>query len=165
MVTQLNQRRCFADEIYKQMMINNRIVIITGDLGFKMWDKIRKKFPKRFINVGSAEQTLLGLAVGLALEEKIPLCYSITPFLLYRPFETIRNYIDREKIPVKLIGSGRDKDYGTDGFSHWSEEDKKVMKVFKNIKSFWPESNNEIMQLVPKMLQDNSPWYINLKKT
>jgi transketolase len=49
--------------------------------------------------------------------------YSITPFVLYRPFEWIRNYLDHEKIPVKLVGGGRDKDYGYLGFSHWAEED------------------------------------------
>lgn len=159
-----NQRRKFADELYKQMIIDNRIYVVVGDLGYKMWDQIKLSFPDRYINVGAAEQTLIGVGVGLTLEGKIPIVYSITPFLLYRPFETIRNYINNEKIPVKLIGSGRDKDYLQDGFSHWSEEDKRIMKIFNNIKSYWPNSVDEISQLVKEMIKDNSPYYINLKR-
>jgi transketolase len=159
-----NLRRRFADEIYSAMKKNKDIFVVTGDLGYKIWDQIRSDFPDRFINVGAAEQTLIGVAVGLALEKKIPITFSITPFLLYRPFETIRNYINHEKIPVILVGSGRNKDYAHDGFSHWSEEDKDVLKIFPNIKSVWPETTDEVSELVPKMINDSNPWYINLKR-
>lgn len=159
-----NLRRRFADEIYLAMKTNDKIVIVTGDLGYRIWDQIKAKFPQRFFNVGAAEQALIGISVGLSLEGKIPIVFSITPFLLYRPFETIRNYVDHEKVRMILVGSGRDQDYSHDGFSHWSEEDKEVMKIFKNIKSVWPESADEVSNLVPKMLKDNNPWYINLKR-
>ncbi len=159
-----NFRRRFADSVYTEMEKNPKIIVLTGDLGYKMWDPIRNDFHDRFINVGAAEQSLIGLSVGLALEGKIPLAFSITPFLLYRPFETIRNYVNHEKIPVKLIGSGRDNDYLHDGFSHWSEEDKKVMEIFSNIKSFWPDDVETIPELVKQMVTDNNPYYINLKR-
>lgn len=159
-----NQKRIFADEILKQMRKNKKIVVITGDLGFKMWDEIRKEFPDRFFNVGAAEQAMIGVGIGFSLTGKIPIVYSITPFLLYRPFETIRNYIDHEKINVKLIGSGRDFEYKDEGFSHWAPEDRKVMKIFPNIKSIWPKSYKEIPDLVKRMILDKRPWYVNLKK-
>mgnify|MGYP001557920679 FL=1 len=100
----------------------------------------------------------------MALNNKIPIVYSITTFLLYRPFETIRNYIHYEKIPVKLIGSGRNRDYIHDGISHWAEEDRQVMAVLKNIKSYWPEDIEEIPKLVDKILNNEKPYYINLKR-
>lgn len=159
-----NLRRRFADEIYAAMKKNKKIIVVTGDLGYRIWDQIRQDFPDRFYNVGAAEQALIGIAVGLALEGKIPIVFSITPFLLYRPFETIRNYVDHEKIPIKMIGSGRDKDYEHDGFSHWSQEDRDIMKIFKNINSIWPENADEVSKIVPKLLSDNEPWYINLKR-
>lgn len=159
-----NLRRRFADEIYKAMKTNNNIFVVTGDLGYKMWDQIRQDFPNKFINVGAAEQSLIGVGIGLALEGKIPIVFSITSFLLYRPFETIRNYIDHEKIPVILVGSGRDKDYLHDGFSHWSEEDKEVMKILKNINSVWPESADEVSKITLKIINSHQPWYINLKR-
>ncbi len=160
----LNQRRLFADIIFKKMLKNKDIWIITGDLGYKMWDKIREKFPQRFLNVGASEQSMLDIAVGLALEGKIPIVYSITTFLLYRPFETIRNYINNENIPVKLVGAGRNKDYLHDGFSHWAQEDREVLKLFKNIKAVWPKTTDEISAIINKMIKSNKPWYINLNR-
>lgn len=157
-------RRCFADTVYRFMKTNNKIWIVTADLGYKMWDCIIQDFPARFINVGSAEQVMMDIGIGLALEGMIPVVYSITPFLLYRPFESIRNYINKENIPVKMIGSGRDKDYAVDGFSHWAEEDKEVMAIFKNICCRWPETNDEIPSLVKEMISTNKAYYINLKK-
>ncbi len=159
-----NLRRRFADEILKAMKTDKRIVIVAGDLGYRIWDQVREVYPTRFFNVGAAEQAMIGVAVGLSLEGKIPIVFSITPFLLYRPFETIRNYVNHEKTHLILVGSGRNKDYFHDGFSHWAEEDREVMKLFKNIKSVWPESAEEVSKLVPKMLKGNGPWYINLKR-
>lgn len=164
MIKQDTQRGWFAFELYKHMRRNKNIWLITGDLGYKLFDSIQNNFPDRFINVGAAEQALIGIGTGLALEGKIPFVYSITPFLLYRPFETIRNYVNREKIPVKLVGGGRDKDYLHDGFSHWAEEDKKVMRIFKNIKSYWPENKEDIPDIVSNMVKHNKPFYLNLKR-
>lgn len=159
-----NIRRHFADMVARKMKLNKNIYVITGDLGYKMWDAIRLDFPERFINVGAAEQAMIGIGVGLALKGKIPLVYSISTFLLYRPFETIRNYLHYEKIPVKLIGSGRNKDYIHDGISHWALEDKKILKIMNNIHSCWP-AYEEIDSILNEMLLDNHPWYINLSRT
>jgi len=159
-----SMRGVFGFELYKQMAKNKDIWLVVGDLGYGLFDAHREDFPNRFINVGAAEQTMVGVGVGLAEMGKIPICYSITPFLLYRPFETIRNYVNREKIPVKLIGSGRDKDYLDDGFSHWAEEDKYIMNGFKNIWSRWPETKEEIPELVNEMLKIKKPFYINLQR-
>lgn len=157
-------RGYFAHFLYQEMKKNKNIYLITGDLGYKMWDEIKKDFPDRFINAGAAEQAMMGLAVGLALEGKIPFVYSITTFLLYRPFETIRNYINHEKIAVRLVGSGRERDYSHDGISHWPEEEKEILNIFRNIQAVWPEKLSEIHTLVKKMVKINKPWYINLKR-
>lgn len=159
-----SMRGYFAYYLYQEMIKNKKIYLVTGDLGYKMWDQIRQDFPDRFINAGASEQAMVGLAVGLALEGKIPFVYSITTFLLYRPFETIRNYINHESIPVRLVGSGRGRDYEHDGISHWPEEEKGILDIFKNIKAVWPEKLTEIPTLVKKMTKINKPWYINLKR-
>lgn len=155
-------KRLFADELERVMEENPKIWVITGDLGYKMWDAIREKFPDRFLNVGAGEQSMMGIGVGLALEGKIPFVYSISSFVLYRAFETIRNYIHHEQIPVKIIGSGRNKDYELDGFSHWAPEDKKVLKIFYNIHGYWPVSAEKIPQLIHEVTENNKPCYINL---
>lgn len=161
---QKNQKRILADEVYQWMKKRSEVWVLVGDLGYKMWDEVRADFPERFINCGASEQAMIGLAVGLAISGKIPIVYSITPFLLYRPFETIRNYINNEKIPVKLVGSGRGFDYKSEGFSHWAPEDRKILKIFKNIHAVWPKTYKEIPEIVAKMINDKKPWYVNLKK-
>lgn len=157
-------RRTFGQCLYEQMQKNDQIFLITGDLGYGLFDRHRLDFGNRFINTGAAEQTMMGVAVGLALEGKIPFVYSITPFLLYRPFETIRNYINHEKIPVKMIGSGRDKDYSHDGPSHWAEDDRRVMSNWPHINAYWPVQNEVIGDLVEKAVNHKEPYYINLKR-
>jgi len=159
-----SMRGWFAYELYKQMAKDERIWLIVGDLGYKAFDYIKRDFPGRFLNCGASEQAMTGIATGMALNGKIPFVYSITTFLLYRPFETIRNYINHEKIPVKLIGSGRNKNYVHDGFSHWAEEDKEVLKIFGNIEALWPENKEEIPGIVDRMINDNNPWYLNLRR-
>jgi len=159
-----SMRAEFAKEIYFEMKKNSKIWLIVGDFGYKMWDKVRDDFPERFINTGAAEQAMLGIAIGLALEGKIPIVYTATTFLLYRPFESIRNYLNYELIPVILVGSGRDKDYLHDGISHWVLEDRKIMSVLKNITSRWPNSTAEMQKTIKKALKSKKPYYINLKR-
>lgn len=157
-----SMRGWFAWDLHRHMIDNKDIWVITADMGYGMFDKIQRDFPNRFVNVGVAEQAMMGIAVGLALEGKIPFVYSLTPFLLFRPFEIIRIYINHEKIPVKMIGSGRKKDYLKDGFTHWAHEDKPLMKMFPNIKCYWPEKKEEIPSLLKKIISNRLPVYLNL---
>lgn len=159
-----SMRGWFAYELHRQMINNPKIFLVVGDFGYKVFDYIRRDFPERFINVGASEQAMIGIAVGLALTRKIPIAYTVSSFLLYRPFEAIRNYLDYESIPVKLIGSGRNRDYLDHGLCHWAEEDKKIMKIFKNINAEWPRVKEELPNLVDDMIKSDKPWYINLKR-
>jgi transketolase len=157
-------RKELAKMLIKEMHSNPNIYLITGDLGFGLWDDIRDIFPDRFYNVGSSEMVMMGMAIGLAMDGKIPFVYSITPFALYRPFEMIRNYVDHENIPVKILGGGRDEDYGYLGFSHWACDDMIVMNVFDNIKSFKPKNVDGLEEAFRYSIDNNLPTYINLKK-
>lgn len=157
-------RREFKDELFNYMQKNPNIWVVTGDLGYGMFDRIRDTFPDRFINAGAAEQAMMGIACGLALEGKIPFVYSITPFLLYRPFETIRTYINHEKLNVKLIGGGRNDDYKHDGFSHFAGDDHLFMKHFDYITSVWPEDVKEMKLWLRRAVNSTRPFYINLKR-
>ena len=157
-------RKIFASLLYKQMEINKDIYLITGDLGYGLWDKIKENFPDRFYNVGSSEMVMMGIGIGLAIEGKIPFVYSITPFAIYRPFEMIRNYIDHENIPVKILGGGRNEDYGYLGFSHWASEDIAALNVFENLTKFKPNTQEELENAFAFAINENKPTYINLKK-
>ena len=105
---------------------------------------------------------MAGIGIGLALGKRIPVIYSITPFLLFRPAEWIRNYIDYEKIPVKLVGSGKDKDYSHDGISHWSTDCNDYISLFKSINLYQPNSIYELERDFENIIYNSSPTYLNL---
>lgn len=158
-------RRVFVDELEKQMEKNDHIWLLTGDLGFGILETIQDKFPDRFVNCGASEQAMVGAACGLALEGKIPFVYTISSFLLNRPFEWVRNYINHEQIPVKLIGVGRDKEYEHDEFSHWSTDTKSILKLFPNIVQFWPKHNpDSVRQAVSEMVGNHKPSFLSLSR-
>ena len=158
----MNQRQRFKELFTEEMRKNEDIILLVGDVGYKVFDHLREEIPNRGINPGASEQLMIGMGAGLAMDGKIPVCYSITPFVLYRPFEFIRNYLHHESIPVKLVGSGRNEDYGVCGFSHYACEDLEVMKIFSNIEVHHPQSPDEID--IKKFLYSHTPSYINLQR-
>jgi transketolase len=105
---------------------------------------------------------MLGTAVGLAQSGKIPICYSITPFVIFRPYEYLRNYLNHEMCPVKLVGTGRDKEYGHLGFSHWAEDANRALDVFKNIEQYMPNTQQDLETVWDVWLYSKQPAYLNL---
>lgn len=157
--------RRFAERLlYNTMSEDDNVYLITGDLGYGLWDNIRDDFSDRFFNVGSSEMVMMGMAVGLAMEGKIPFVYSITPFAIYRPFEMIRNYLDNERIPVKILGGGRDREYGYLGFSHWAPEDIRVLKCFDYLVRHKPSTNEQLEGNWNDIVYNDQPTYVNLKR-
>jgi transketolase len=157
-------RRTFARILEAQMASNKDIHLLVADVGYGMFDRIRDGFQDRFWNVGAAEQAMVGMGVGLTLTGKVAICYSISPFLLWRPAELIRNYLDHERIPVILVGSGRDNDYDRDGFTHWCFDDHHLLNIWSNIEPHWPSAPDELHTLVPDILASRVPTYLNLKR-
>ena len=158
----MNQRQRFTELLTEEMRQNENIILLVGDVGYKVFDHLREEYPDRVINPGAAEQLMIGMAAGLAMDGKIPVCDSITPFVLYRPFEFIRNYVNHENLPVKLVGSGRNDDYGLCGPSHFAWEDLDVMKALPNIDIHYPTFPEEID--IKRFLYSESPAYINLQR-
>lgn len=167
-----SMRGHFFWHLYDEMEANKDIVLICVDLGYGAADSLRDDFPDQVIITGASEQAAMGMAVGLALSGKIPLIYSITPFLLWRPAETIRLYVNNENVNVKLIGSGRDGDYsdppkGHDGFSHDAKDAKQFLRQFPNIVQYWPGEDgfSDVGHQLKLMLQNNKPSFMSLKRS
>lgn len=154
-------RKAFAEALFKEMETDPTIYLITADLGYGLFDRIREYFPNRFFNVQAAEQAMLGVGIGLTLQGKTAICYSITPFLLYRPFEWIKLYLEGEGIPVKLVGSGRGKDYEHDGPSHFAEDDLMYNLSFGYVN---PESYANMEVCLHHVLHNNKPTFLSLKR-
>jgi len=150
--------------LLEEMVNEDSIIVLTADLGFGLLDQIQNSFPERFHNVGAAEQLMIGAGIGLAESRKIPVCYSMSSFLLYRPFEFLRNYVNAENVPVKLIGSGRNMDYSHDGLSHWAHDDELVLAALPNIKIYKPKSIQELEDQFSEFLYNPGPAYLNLTR-
>ena len=154
-------RRRFQELLTEEMRKNENIYLLVGDVGYKIFDHLREDYPDRVINPGAAEQLMLGMAVGLAMEGKILSAIRSRP-LFCIVLEFIRNFLHNERIPVKLVGSGRNDDYGPCGFSHYACEDMRVMDALPNIEVFRPDTKEEVD--IEKFLYSNCPSYINLKR-
>ena len=159
-----NMRKTFAKELIGVMRKKEDVFLLVGDLGYKVFDDLFSEFPNRCVNCGAAEQAMMDMAVGLAMDGKIPFVYSITPFLIYRPFETIRTYIDYEKLPVKLVASGRNRDYAHDGISHGADDVGLYLKNFFHIQQYWPKIPKEIPDMVWSMATSKKPSFISLER-
>jgi len=155
-------RRRFSKILEEIMGEDPNIHLVTADLGYGMFDSIKEKYPTRFHNVGAAEQLMMLTAIGLSLSGKKPITYTISPFY-WRCAEMIRNYVNEEQIPILMVGSGRDKDYAHDGFSHDASDVDNLFKCFANIagRTFHTESDVEDHL---KNYKWSHPWYLNLKR-
>jgi transketolase len=146
------------------MAVDKKVFVVTSDLGFGLFDRIKQDSPDRFINSGAAELTGMGICVGLALCGFKPIFYSITPFALFRPAEIIRNYVNKEGIPVTIMCSGLDDDYEHDGFSHNASDATALLAIFPNIRTYIPTTKEGAYNTLKATLKENHPTAIILRR-
>ena len=120
-------RRKFGKLIDQLAKKDKKIVLLVGDIGYGIFNDFRKNHKNRFFNMGICEQSIIGTAAGMALEGLKPWVYTITPFLIERPFEQIKLDINQQKVNVKLVGFA---DYPTLGPTHQEVDAKKLMSLF-----------------------------------
>lgn len=140
---------------------DRKVILLVGDIGYGIFDEFRKRFPERFINLGICEQSMISLSAGMALEGLKPYVFTITPFLIERPFEQIKVSIDQQNVNVKLVGYA---DYPTQGPTHSELNAPELMKLFKNIKSYFPSSSEETRKALLESYEHEKPTFISLKK-
>jgi transketolase len=153
-------RRKFGKILSELAKKDKKIILIVGDIGFGIFDDFRKNHPNRFFNLGICEQSIIGFASGAALEGLKPWVYTITPFLIERPFEQVKLDIDQQQANVNLVGFA---DYPTLGPTHSELNAKKLMGLMKNIKSFYPKDSRETEKFFQKTYKIKGPTFMNLK--
>jgi len=153
-------RRRFGKIISELAKKDKKIYVIVGDIGFRVFDEFREMHPDRFINMGICEQSIIGVSAGMALEGLKPWVYTITPFLIERPFEQIKLDIDQQNVNVKLVGFA---DYPTLGPTHTELNGKEMMNIFKNIRSFFPKDGDETQEMIYDAYNKEGPAFISLK--
>ena len=157
-------RHIFCEQLIKRARKNKNVYLLTGDLGYNCFEQFIKEFPDRFINVGVAENNMLGIGTGLALSGKEVYIYSIIPFLIYKTLEHLRNYISAYDLNIKLIGAGGGFSYGIHGISHNPFEDIAILKSLPNLKILTPGSKIETILALEKMFKNKGVFYIRLGK-
>lgn len=157
-----SQRGYFGKAIYEAMANDPDVYLLTGDLGYKLFDPHFEDFPNRTISCGASEQAMLGIAVGLAQERKKPFVYTITSFFL-RGAETISLYLAHENARVCLVGSGRDGDYSHDGYSHDCTQAQNFIHSL-HLTEYYPENKEQIPDMVNYMVEKDEASFISLRR-
>ncbi|WP_022851624.1 transketolase family protein [Limisalsivibrio acetivorans] len=155
-------RNDFFKRLHEHFADNTDTYLLTGDLGFVLFDPFRDTDPKRFIDAGAAEANMVGTAAGLALSGKKVVCYSITPFLTMRAFEQVRLNLALHNADVKLVTVGGGFTYGFEGYTHFGFEDLALMASLPNMRTFAPADTTDAVNLADWCMQDNGPAYIRL---
>jgi transketolase C-terminal domain/subunit/Zn-dependent alcohol dehydrogenase len=157
-------RNAFADELFKLASLNDKVFLLSGDIGNRLFDKYKESFGDRFKNCGVAEANLMGVASGLAMSGYRPIAYTITPFITTRCLEQIKIDVCHNEAPVIIVGVGAGYGYANLGPTHHSFEDIAILRSLPNIKIICPGDAYEVRAALKEALDHNGPVYIRIGK-
>ena len=158
-------RDAFARTFYDVAKADPRIFMVVADISpASKMTNFKEEFPSRFVDVGVAEQTLIGLSAGLALKGYKPFAYTIANFTIYRPFEQVRNDLCYQNLPVTVVGVGGGLSYSSLGGTHHTMEDVSVMSSLPNMSILAPCDPLEVDESVKIAAAHNGPMYLRLGK-
>ncbi len=154
----------FLKGLFELAKKDKSVFLITGDLGFKIFDQYIENFKDRFLNVGVAEQNMIGVATGMALRGYKVVVYSIANFATLRCLEQIRNDAAYHNANITVVASGGGYTYGALGMSHHATEDIAVIRSLPDIKVFVPSSGLESYITTKKIINLNGVKYLRIEK-
>ena len=164
-IKEQDTRREFIDALIELAEKDDKIVLIVPDVGFNYIDEFQKRFPDRFFNLGVTEQSTMIIAAGMALSGLKPYVYSMINFVIFRPYEMVRNAVSLHNANVKIIGVKGSEKYKFLGFSHnliEEKEDLKVLELLPNFKSFIIDKPEDVKNVILETYKSNSPCYIRI---
>jgi transketolase len=157
-------RRELIEALVKLADDDERIVLLTGDLGFAALEPFMERFPDRFFNAGVAEQNMVGVATGLAEAGFTPYVYSISTFASMRPYEFIRNGPVLHGLPVRVVGIGEGVDYGHNGMTHYALEDVALMRAQPGLTLVVPAASEQVGAILRAVQPLPGPAYLRISK-
>ena len=155
-------RHTFADALCTLAERDDRVFLLTADLGYSVLELFRDAFPDRFLNVGVAEQNMLGVATGLALEGYTPFVYSIASFVTTRCLEQIRLGPVLHRLPIRIVGTGAGFAYGAAGPTHYVHEDVAILRAQPGVEILQPLTTSQMRAAVSKTPSYNGPVYLRI---
>ncbi len=157
-------RNHFIDTLFPEFERRDDLFIITGDAGLGVLDHLKERYPDRFLNLGVAEQNAVSFSAGLAMAGFKVYLYNVIPFVLYRPYEQVRNDICYQNLPVVLVGVGSGITSAPAGMSHYSVEDLGIVQTLPGLTVISPADPLEAAAAARYSLQCNAPLYVRLAK-
>jgi transketolase len=159
-------RNTFSETLYAEATANPDVYIVVADISpAGSMAKFSSEYPERFINVGVAEQSMIGIAAGLALKGCQPFAYTIATFSPYRPFEMIRDDLCYQNLPVTVVGMGAGVIYSTLGGTHHTQEDIAIASALPNMQVLAPCDPLECIEATRWCArQKNGPVYLRIGK-
>ncbi|UCF92603.1 MAG: hypothetical protein JSW39_00155 [Desulfobacterales bacterium] len=157
-------RRAFEETLYQLAAQDERVIFLTGDLGYQVFDRFQRKFGRRYVNVGVAEAQLVNAAAGLAAEGWRPVAYSIAAFATARPYEQIKISVCYPHLPVIIVGAGGGFTYASSGVTHHAADDLALMCTLPGMSVVAPGCPDELRQLMPQMVSAARPFYLRIGK-
>ena len=158
-------RDVFIKSLVEAAGADQRIMLITGDLGFGVLDKFLAQFPAQFLNAGVAEQNMTGLAAGLALDGRTVFTYSIANFPILRCLEQIRNDAAYHGANVKVVAVGGGFSYGALGMSHHATEDLAILRALPEVSVVAPGDDWETYHATKAIAAAPGTFYLRLDKS
>ncbi len=157
-------RNAFADELTKLGNEDPRVVMLSGDIGNRLFDKFKDKHPSRFFNCGVAEANMMGVAAGMAMNGLRPVAYTITPFVTTRCLEQIRTDVCYHAVPVTIVAVGAGLAYSGLGPTHHACEDVSFLRSIPNMVVICPGDAFEVRGALRAAMQQDRPVYIRMGK-
>lgn len=158
-------RDFFFRSLFDEAKKNRNVILITADTGAICHDEFKEELNEQYINVGIAEQDMIGVAAGLAMSGKIVYVYAIVPFATMRCYEQIRVDLCCMELPVSIVGIGAGLDYSTLGATHHGTEDIALMRLLPAMEIYSPSDNLTAGVLARVNPQQDKPRYIRLDRT
>jgi transketolase len=158
-------RTAFVQGLCQLAERDGRVMLLTADLGWSVLEPFANRFPDRFINVGVAEQNMLGLATGLALEGRVPFVYSIATFASMRCYEQFRNGPVLHRLPVRVVGTGGGFAYGHAGPTHHALEDLAIARALPTVNVLAPADGAQTRSILAASMAMPGPVYLRIDKS
>ncbi len=136
-------RKQFVEAVTYLMNCDNRVVLLLGDIGVFGFQNLKKRYPTRVYNIGICEQTMVSLAAGLSMSGLIPILHTISPFLVARAYEQIRDDFGFQNLIGTFVGVDVYSDHKSLGLTHSCPEDTALMSHVPNMKTFIPTTTIE----------------------
>ncbi len=157
-------RNAFAKQITELAQRDERVVLLSGDIGNRLFDDLKAKCPDRFFNCGVAEANMISMAAGMAMSGLRPVCYTITPFITYRCMEQIRVDVCYHHVPVVIVGTGAGLSYASLGATHHSCEEMGMLRLLPGLAVIAPADAMEVRGALKAALNYPHPVYIRIGK-